>query len=712
MAYRLQYSDYPGSEGPPDPAEWVGPPGPPGPPGPVGPAGPMGSLNGGTMTGPLNYTATGGTTSRSAQDRAAEHYSVMDFGAVGDGTTDDTNALQAALNAASLANGGVVSIGRLRLYVNGVVTVPANVRLCGDIRHVTGSYASVQDWYTLGAQIKLGASGAITLDGSCDHILFIRAGLYTSLPVNATDAANVVANFGGTCITVSSNSRDVSISECMFLGFTLGINSPKADRLNVIDCRFDCTNGVSVAQCFDISRYERLHFWPILTASIPGVGNQPSAYLPLQRSGYAMKWDSSDNWAQVINCFSYGYAVGFWVDGASNCTFIACHTDYTNPSTNSEAGFKFTSAFCYAKLVACFSVACDVGVRIAASGGTFNPVVEVIGGTFINHTHGVHVDSGGALVNGATFETGPVGVYFGTGTVSGSVVGCNFNGVPACVGFANSTAQSLVSTLANVSTGGSPAFMEQTFQTLTVPQLTVSAPQGGWQTRLTTGATDGKNSDIFISDTGIAYRLLNDAYNAANTWLSVNRTGYVPTAIALTAPTITLAGAVAFPNSIGGAGLSSYLAAPPAIGGTTPNSGTFSTVLSTGNLTVTNGSALYIQNPGQGTDKSIWRSLVLGGGTGTLSFTAINDAISAETAWLTVSRTGYVPQVITLTAPTITLAGATVISAAGGPTIRAGTGAATGTQPNGSLWLRTDGTTGARLYVSAGAGTWAAVATV
>ena len=36
MAYRLNYSDYVTASGPPNPAEWVGPPGPMGPPGPVG----------------------------------------------------------------------------------------------------------------------------------------------------------------------------------------------------------------------------------------------------------------------------------------------------------------------------------------------------------------------------------------------------------------------------------------------------------------------------------------------------------------------------------------------------------------------------------------------------------------------------------------------------------------------------------------------------
>jgi len=73
MAYRLQYSDYSTASGPPDPAAWVGPPGPPGPvgpPGPIGPAGDEGSI-----------------------------VSVLDHGAKGDGSVDDTAAIQSVLNA-------------------------------------------------------------------------------------------------------------------------------------------------------------------------------------------------------------------------------------------------------------------------------------------------------------------------------------------------------------------------------------------------------------------------------------------------------------------------------------------------------------------------------------------------------------------------------------------------------------------------------------
>jgi hypothetical protein len=49
---------------------------------------------------------------------------------------------------------------------------------------------------------------------------------------------------------------------------------------------------------------------------------------------------------------------------------------------------------------------------------------------------------------------------------------------------------------------------------------------------------------------------------------------------------------------------------------------------------------------------------------------------------------------------------------AGGPTWTAGTGAPSATAPIGSLYSRTDGSVGSALYVSAGGGTWNAVAGV
>lgn len=46
-------------------------------------------------------TATGSTTSRTLADRSADVFNILDYGAVGDGTTDDNASIQAALNAAA-----------------------------------------------------------------------------------------------------------------------------------------------------------------------------------------------------------------------------------------------------------------------------------------------------------------------------------------------------------------------------------------------------------------------------------------------------------------------------------------------------------------------------------------------------------------------------------------------------------------------------------
>lgn len=54
-----------------------------------------------------------------------------DYGAKGDGVTDDATALQNALNAAALAGGGIVFLPRGTYIVGTTITVPANVRLEG-----------------------------------------------------------------------------------------------------------------------------------------------------------------------------------------------------------------------------------------------------------------------------------------------------------------------------------------------------------------------------------------------------------------------------------------------------------------------------------------------------------------------------------------------------------------------------------------------------
>lgn len=80
----------------------------------------------------LPFTQDGtGAAVRTALAKMKETVSVLDFGAVGDGVTDDTAAIQAALDAVGAAGGGRVHIPAGE-YLIGQIEIPSNVALVGD----------------------------------------------------------------------------------------------------------------------------------------------------------------------------------------------------------------------------------------------------------------------------------------------------------------------------------------------------------------------------------------------------------------------------------------------------------------------------------------------------------------------------------------------------------------------------------------------------
>lgn len=90
--------------------------------------------NGSSFTTPAttgSFTQTGtGATARTFQSKSEDVFSVKDFGATGDGSTNDTTAIQAAINAARGLGKVVFPRGTYR--VNRTIEIPSNSHLVGE----------------------------------------------------------------------------------------------------------------------------------------------------------------------------------------------------------------------------------------------------------------------------------------------------------------------------------------------------------------------------------------------------------------------------------------------------------------------------------------------------------------------------------------------------------------------------------------------------
>lgn len=168
-----------------------------------------GTDNGGTIINPTAAPATG----RWLRQYDARHYSIKVFGAIGDGSTDDTAAIVAAV--AALPNGGTLFVPKGAYKVTSQIDLSAKTSICieGEGIDNTPSLAS-----TKGSSIVGSVTGA-------DILKYVGAGTGNSIVIRKLGVANTSAT-GQSAIHI----ENVTIGHVVDVGVassgTYGIYAP------------------------------------------------------------------------------------------------------------------------------------------------------------------------------------------------------------------------------------------------------------------------------------------------------------------------------------------------------------------------------------------------------------------------------------------------------------------------------------------------------
>jgi len=245
---------------------------------------------------------------------------VRDFGATGDSQTDDTAALQKALDAAGAAGGGIVWAPRGNYRVAGHLVLPDDVTL-------EGVWTVPTAWTQNRGTTLLAEEGRGSTEGP-PFIMLQRNSTLKGLAVfypgqTATDPQPYPWCVGG------SGADNPSIVDVMLVNPYNGVDfATRASGRHYIRNLYGqplCV-GVQVDKCYDVGRIENVHFWPFWT--------QEAATIEFLRlHGRAFVFGRTD-WQYVLNTFSWGYKIGYHFiateAGACNGNFLGIGADATN----------------------------------------------------------------------------------------------------------------------------------------------------------------------------------------------------------------------------------------------------------------------------------------------------------------------------------------------------------------------------------------------
>ena len=234
-----------------------------------------------------------------------DSFNVRDFGAKGNGKTDDTDAFQRALDACGKAGGGTVQVTRGSYLFAGHLNIPNAVTLAG-VWHSVPAHTGIRD-RGMPRPTDDGTTFLVTEGaGKEDAPPFLTLNTNSTLkgvvlyyPQQHEDAVPQQYPWA-----IAMRGKNPAVLDVELLNPYNGIDATRNERHLIRNVQGQpLRRGVWVDQIYDIGRIENVHFNPWWS-------NKPKLFDWQMNNGEAFIFGRTD-WQYALNTFCFGYHVGY-----------------------------------------------------------------------------------------------------------------------------------------------------------------------------------------------------------------------------------------------------------------------------------------------------------------------------------------------------------------------------------------------------------------